>query len=241
MIRVEDVHKSFGEPGRAIAVLRGLDLDVGAGEFVALVGRSGSGKSTLLNLVAGLEVADRGRIQVDGTDLAALDDTRRTLFRRDHVGIVFQFFNLLPVLSALDNVALPAHLAGRPRREVERRALALLERFELAGRAAAFPDELSGGEQQRVATARALMNDPRLILADEPTGNLDSASGERTLDLLADLSRRDGRTVLMVTHDPAAAARADRSVTLRDGTVAAAPAAPERGAGGSSRRAGHGE
>ncbi|MBA2565354.1 MAG: ABC transporter ATP-binding protein [Gemmatimonadetes bacterium] len=220
MIRVRGLHKAFGESGRAIPVLRGVDLEAGRGEFVALTGRSGSGKSTLLNLIAGLEVPDRGSISIEGTELTALDDSRRTIFRRDRIGIVFQFFNLLPVLSALDNVALPGLLAGRPRRAVEARARALLESMGLGARVDAFPEELSGGEQQRVATARALVNDPVLILADEPTGNLDSASSDGTLDLLERLARLDGRTVLMVTHDPAAAARAGRSLTLVDGRVA---------------------
>lgn len=232
MIEVRDLHKSFADGGQTVPVLRGVDLQVGRGEFVALVGRSGSGKSTLLNLVAGLDVPDRGSITIDGVELTSLDDRRRTLFRRDRIGIVFQFFNLLPVLSALDNVALPALLAGRPRQEVEVRARELLARVGLGGRADDFPDRLSGGEQQRVATARALVNDPALILADEPTGNLDAESAARTLELLAGLAERDGQTVLMATHDAAATSRAGRTVALVDGrirppaSVAGAPPGP---------------
>jgi putative ABC transport system ATP-binding protein len=219
MIRVHDLRKSFLQGDHPVPVLRGLDLRVGRGEFVALVGRSGSGKSTLLNLVAGLELPDAGKVEVNGVDLGALDDRRRTVFRRDSIGIVFQLFNLIPALPALDNVALLGLLAGRPRTEVEARALELLARVGLADRARAFPDQLSGGEQQRVATARALINDPAVILADEPTGNLDSESGERTLDLLRTLVDQDGQTILMATHDPAAARRSARIVTLAEGKV----------------------
>jgi putative ABC transport system ATP-binding protein len=220
LIHVHQLYKSFGEASREIAVLRGVDLSVGRGEFVALLGRSGSGKSTLLNIIAGLEVPDRGTVLIEGTDLAALDDRRRTLLRRERIGIVFQFFNLLPVLSALDNVALPALLAGRPRGEVEERARRLLGRVGMGGREDAYPDRLSGGEQQRVATARALINAPAVVLADEPTGNLDALNSERTLELLAGLAGEDGRTVLMATHDEAAAARAQRAVALVDGRIA---------------------
>jgi putative ABC transport system ATP-binding protein len=219
MIRVHDLHKSFAHGDGTISVLRGVDLHVRRGELVALVGRSGSGKSTLLNLLAGLEVPDRGRIEVDGVDVGALDDGRRTIFRRDAIGIVFQFFNLLSVLTALDNVALPGLLAGRRREEVEARARDLLARVGMADRGGSFPDQLSGGEQQRVATARALINAPAVVLADEPTGNLDAENGERTLDLLRGLADEDGQTILLATHDPAAARRASRIVTLAEGKV----------------------
>jgi putative ABC transport system ATP-binding protein len=219
MIRVRDLYKSFDAGARPVHVLEGVDLAVERGEFVALAGRSGSGKSTLLNLIAGLERPDRGSIRVGGTELTSLDERRRTIFRRDSIGIVFQFFNLLPVLSALDNVALPALLAGCPRDAADERALGLLARVGMSERADALPDQLSGGEQQRVATARALINDPAVVLADEPTGNLDSGNAERVLDLLADLAARDRQTILMVTHDPVAAARAQRVLTLSDGRV----------------------
>jgi putative ABC transport system ATP-binding protein len=223
-IRVRDLHKSFREAGQAHHVLRGVDLDIRRGELVALVGRSGSGKSTLLNLLAGLEVPDRGTIEVGGVDLGALGDTRRTVFRRDSIGIVFQFFNLIPVLTALDNVALPGFLAGRPRQGVEERARDLLARVGMADRAGAFPDQLSGGEQQRVATARALINGPAVILADEPTGNLDSENADRTLELLQGLATEDGHTILIATHDATVARRASRIVGLVDGVVEELPA-----------------
>jgi putative ABC transport system ATP-binding protein len=219
VIHLRDVRKAFGGPAQRVEVLRGVDLDVQPGELVALIGRSGSGKSTLLNVIAGLEPPDGGTVRVEGVDLGRLDDGRRTVFRRDRIGIVFQAFNLIPVLSALDNVALPARLAGAGA-EAVRRARELLERVSLEGRADAFPDELSGGEQQRVATARALVNRPAVVLADEPTGNLDAESAERTLALLAGLAGEDGRTVLLATHDPAAAARAGRVLALEDGRVA---------------------
>jgi putative ABC transport system ATP-binding protein len=219
VIHLRDVRKAFGGPAQRVEVLRGVDLDVARGELVALIGRSGSGKSTLLNVIAGLEPPDGGTVRVEGVDLGRLDDGRRTVFRRDRIGIVFQAFNLIPVLSALDNVALPARLAGAGA-EAVRRARELLERVGLEARADAFPDELSGGEQQRVATARALVNRPAVVLADEPTGNLDAESAERTLALLAGLAGEDGRTVLLATHDPAAAARAGRVLALEDGRVA---------------------
>jgi putative ABC transport system ATP-binding protein len=219
VIHLRDVRKAFGGPAQRVEVLRGVDLDVQPGELVALIGRSGSGKSTLLNVIAGLEPPDGGTVRVEGVDLGRLDDGRRTVFRRDRIGIVFQAFNLIPVLSALDNVALPARLAGAGA-EAVRRARELLERVGLEARADAFPDELSGGEQQRVATARALVNRPAVVLADEPTGNLDAESAERTLALLAGLAGEDGRTVLLATHDPAAAARAGRVLALEDGRVA---------------------
>ncbi len=219
MIRVHDLHKSFLQGDRPVPVLQGVELHVRRGELVAIIGRSGSGKSTLLNLVAGLEVPDRGRIEVDGVDVGALDDGRRTVFRRGAIGIVFQFFNLIPVLSALDNVALPGLLAGRRRDEVQARARDLLARVGMVERAGAFPDQLSGGEQQRVATGRALVNDPAVVLADEPTGNLDSENGERILDLLRALAEEEGQTILLATHDPAAARRASRIVTLVEGRV----------------------
>ena len=218
VIHVRDVRKAFGPPAQRVEVLRGVDLDVERGELLALVGRSGSGKSTLLNVISGLEPPDRGTVAVDGVNLAGLDDRGRTVFRRERIGIVFQAFNLIPVLSVLDNVALPARLGGSGADAV-RRAEGLLERVGLGGRAHAFPDELSGGEQQRVATARALVNRPAVILADEPTGNLDAESAERTLDLIVDLAGEDGRTVLLVTHDRAAAARAGRVLALEAGRV----------------------
>jgi putative ABC transport system ATP-binding protein len=196
-----------------------LDLEVAAGEFVALLGRSGSGKSTLLNCIAGIETFDSGSIMLNGVDLARLSDHRRTVLRGRQIGIVFQFFNLLPTLSAGDNVALPALLRGQPRAQARRRAQELLAQLGMAGRADEPPDHLSGGEQQRVATARALINEPTLLLADEPTGNLDSATGEQTLELLRRIARERGVSILMATHSHGAADMADRVVVLRDGRI----------------------
>jgi putative ABC transport system ATP-binding protein len=231
MIRISELHKAFGEGDRRIPVLQGVDLALDPGEFVALLGRSGSGKSTLLNIVGGLEIPDAGAVSIDGTELTSLDDRRRTIFRRDRIGIVFQFFNLLPVLSVLNNVTLPALLAGRGRQDVERRGRELLALVGMESRIDAHPDELSGGEQQRVATARALINSPAVILADEPTGNLDSDNSERILELLAKLAQEEGQTVLMATHDEAAAGRARRTVLLEEGRIVA------RGATGTGGRA----
>jgi putative ABC transport system ATP-binding protein len=218
-VEVRGLCKRFRDGDRLVEVLRALDLRAAAGEFVALLGRSGSGKSTLLNCIAGIETIDAGMVVVDGVDLARLSDRERTLLRRDRIGIVFQFFNLLPTLTVRDNVALPALLRGEPTSQALARADALLAQLSLAGRGGELPDHLSGGEQQRVATARALINDPAVLLADEPTGNLDSATGERTLALLRAIGRDRSLTVILATHSREAAAAADRVVTLSDGRV----------------------
>ena len=177
LVQLRDVAKSYRQDCADCAVLTGVDLDIAAGEFVALLGVSGSGKSTLLNLISGIDSADRGAILIDQVDITTLDDTSRTLFRREHIGIIFQFFNLIPTLTVLENVTLPQELAGRKRRELEPAAVRLLDRVGLADRRDTYPDKLSGGEQQRVAIARALVHDPLLVLADEPTGNLDDETG----------------------------------------------------------------
>ena len=220
MVSVRALCKRFRDGDRLIEVLRALDMDVAPGEFVALLGRSGSGKSTLLNCIAGIETIDAGAVVVNGVDLARLSDRDRTLLRRDHIGIVFQFFNLLPTLIVRDNVALPALLRGEPRRRALERAEGLLGSLGLKGRGDELPDHLSGGEQQRVAIARALINGPAVLLADEPTGNLDSATGERTLALLRTIGRERALTVIMATHSREAAAAADRVVSLVDGQLA---------------------
>ena len=219
MVRVQDIHKSFRDGERIQAVLRDLSFSVGEGEFVALLGRSGSGKSTLLNCLAGIETVDRGSIEISGINLAALDDDARTHLRRDSIGIVFQFFNLLPVITVLDNVLLPAELAGNADRATRARALGLLGQLGLGGRETELPDHLSGGEQQRVAIARALINQPRLLLADEPTGNLDSKTGAHTLELLQRINQEQGVAVVMATHSREAAKRASRIVYLADGAL----------------------
>jgi len=211
------LRKRFREGDVDHVVLDGGDACVGRGEFVALLGPSGSGKSTLLNLVAGIDVPDAGRVVIDGTDLTALDERARTLFRRHRIGIVFQFYNLLPTLTVRENVMLPLELTGRGgERE---RARALLERVGLGGRAAAFPERLSGGEQQRVAIARALVHGPGLLLADEPTGNLDTATGDGVIALLGELARRDGAALLVATHSERIVERADRVLALDAGRL----------------------
>jgi putative ABC transport system ATP-binding protein len=198
-------------------VLRGLDLEVRPGEFVALLGPSGSGKTTLLNLVAGIDVPDQGAVEVDGVAIHSLSERERTLFRRDRMGFVFQFFNLIPTLTVEENLLLPLELAGRAGPRDRARARALLEEVGLGDRRASWPDRLSGGEQQRVAVARAVAHEPTLILADEPTGNLDRLTGERVLDIMIRLVREVGSTLVLVTHAEAAAGRADRLLDLVDG------------------------
>ncbi len=218
-VRLEDVVKVFGTAGQPVVALDHLSLAVAAGEFVALVGRSGSGKSTLLNLVAGIDVPTSGRVWVAGRDLERLSDDELTRQRRDTIGMVHQFFDLLPTLSVRENVALPGLLAGAREAEVMGRADALIEEVGLTPRARVRPHTLSGGEMQRAALARALVRGPALVLADEPTGNLDSRAAEQVLGLLGGLARRHGATVLLVTHSREAAAAASRVVTLRDGRV----------------------
>ncbi|MGQ4440175.1 ABC transporter ATP-binding protein [Streptomyces violaceoruber] len=215
VVQLDDVHKSYGDA----SALNGVSLEIRAGEAVAVMGPSGCGKSTLLNMVAGLDRPTSGLVQVAGQDLSQLKETGLALFRRRHVGMIFQFFNLIDDLPALDNVALAAQLTGTSARQARRRALELLEELGIADRKDVYPAALSGGERQRVAVARALMNRPALLLADEPTGALDSRSGEQVMDLLIDLNQI-GQTLLIVTHDPNLATRcASRLVEVADGRV----------------------
>lgn len=200
-------------------VLDGVNAKVETGERVAILGPSGSGKSTLLNLICGIDVPDAGSVRVAGTELTTLTERDRTLFRRHEVGFVFQFFNLLPTLSVLENLLLPVELKGEVGAQEEARARALLTEVGLADRADAFPDRLSGGEQQRVAVARALVHEPALVLADEPTGNLDEETGARVVDLLDGLVRSDGRTLVVVTHSRDLAARMDRVLRMNHGRL----------------------
>ena len=209
-----------------VPALRGVDLEVARGEVVALAGPSGSGKTTLLNLFGGLDVPDDGAVLLDGRDLGALGEGERTRLRRDQLGFVFQTFNLVPVLSARENVEYPLWIAGVRAAERRRRAEAALAAVGLVERGGHRPDQLSGGERQRVAIARALVHEPLAVLADEPTGNLDSANGELVLDLLLRWNAESGATLLVATHDPAVLARLPRRVRLRDGVVVA----DERGA-----------
>ncbi len=217
LVRLDHVSKDYSEGGERRQVLKDAELRVAEGEFVAIRGRSGSGKSTILNLVAGIDQPTAGDVVVAGTSLSRLTPAERTLFRRDHVGFVFQFFNLIPTLRVLENVLLPAELARQTGARV--RALELLAAVGLADRAEAYPDRLSGGEQQRVAIARALVRDPRLVLADEPTGNLDDATGATVMALVDSVTRRAGRTLLLATHSREVAALADRVLTIEDGRL----------------------
>jgi putative ABC transport system ATP-binding protein len=220
VLRAEDLWKEYRDgEGTVVAALRGVRLAVAGGEVVTLLGRSGSGKTTLLNLLAGLDRPTRGRVEIEGADLDALGEGGRTLLRRRRIGFVFQFFNLLPTLSALENVALALELAGLPDAGRARDALGAVG---LAGKERRRPGELSGGEQQRVAIARALVKGPAVILADEPTGNLDTATGELVLDLLSSRCREAGAALLMATHAPLAAHRADRVLRMTDGAVTVA-------------------
>lgn len=211
-IRIERVSKHYRRGGEVVPVLHDIDFAIGGGEFLALMGPSGSGKSTLLNLIAGLDQPSAGRILIDGTDIATLDDAALAEWRARNIGFIFQFYNLMPVLSALENVELPLQLAPLGRRERRERALTALSLVGLADRVRHYPHELSGGQLQRVAIARAIVSDPQLIVADEPTGDLDRHSGEEVLGLLDRLNRELGKTIVMVTHDAhaAAAARAVR-------------------------------
>ncbi len=220
MIDLRGVTKTYPADGGGFTALRDVYLRVAPGEFVAVLGKSGSGKSTLLNLVAGIDRPSAGEVRVAGTPLQALDESRLAAWRGRNVGVVFQFFQLLPTLTVLENVALPMDLcATRPAREAREWALALLERTGIADQASKLPSALSGGQQQRAAIARALANDPPLLLADEPTGNLDSRTAESVLELLAATAGK-GRTVLMVTHERDVAGLVDRVVTLADGRIA---------------------
>lgn len=215
---------AYREADRRREVLHDIELEVRAGECVALVGRSGSGKSTLLNLIGGIDTPQRGEIIIDGQDLTRMTERERTLFRRRHIGFVYQFFNLLPTLTVLENLLLPLQLNRLP----AGRADTLLDSVGLADRASDFPDRLSGGEQQRVAIARALVHGPGLILADEPTGNLDETTGRQVLALLLGMVRENGGRLLLVTHAREVAALADRTLVLADGRLS-------RGAPGAGR------
>ena len=217
MIRIRGLSMRFTSGGAAVDVLADISLDVPPGQFLAVAGPSGSGKSTLLGLVAGLDQPTAGRITVAGVEITRLGEDALARFRRDTIGYVFQSYHLIPTLTALENVAVPLELAGEP--HALERAGALLAEVGLAGRAHHYPVQLSGGEQQRVAVARAVCRRPRLLLADEPTGNLDSATGKQIIELLVDLHRNLGSTLVLVTHDGALAAHADRVVTLRDGRI----------------------
>lgn len=217
MIELADVSKTVRSGAGALTILQPLDLTIPAGAFVAIVGPSGSGKSTLLGLIAGLDAPSTGRIVIDGVDITSLGEDELARLRGRRIGVVFQFFHLIPTLTALENVLVPMEIAARHDGRV--RAAALLAEVGLSERAHHYPSQLSGGEQQRVAVARALANEPPVLLADEPTGNLDTANGRHVLELLRDVNQRRGTTVVMVTHDHTLAAAADSRYELRDGKV----------------------
>jgi putative ABC transport system ATP-binding protein len=219
VLTIRQLSRSFREGDRVHPVLDRLDASVGDGESVAVTGRSGSGKSTLLNLISGIDRADAGTVAVDGREVTAMAEPERTLFRRAHIGFVYQFFNLIPTLDVAENVALVLELNGAGARASRQRAAAVLAAVGLAGRARSAVEQLSGGEQQRVAIARALVHAPKLLLADEPTGNLDEASAREVLALLLSLVRARGATLVIVTHDGAVARQADRVLELRAGRL----------------------
>jgi putative ABC transport system ATP-binding protein len=218
VIVLRGVSKQF-EGKRQVTALDGIDLLIARGEMTSIVGPSGSGKSTLLNLIGGLDRPSRGEIELDGQALSKLSDDELTRARRDKIGFIFQFFNLLPTLSCLENVSLPLHLRGWPKKKIEERARELLALVQLTQRLDHLPDELSGGERQRVAIARALSIYPPILLADEPTGNLDTATGVEILKLIHDLHDRLGATVLVVTHDKSVAESCPRTIHIRDGKI----------------------
>jgi putative ABC transport system ATP-binding protein len=219
LIRIRGLSKAYQRGGQPIPVLLDINLDVMRGEFVALMGPSGSGKSTLLNLIAGIDAPSSGTIEIDGVDIATLGEGRLADWRAANVGFIFQFYNLLPVLTAFENVELPLLLTDLSSRQRAERVEALLGLVGLTDRSDHRPNELSGGQQQRVAIARALVTDPLLIVADEPTGDLDRNTGEEVLHLMDSLVRELGKTIVMVTHDPKAAARAQRMVHLEKGVL----------------------
>ena len=217
MIELRDVSKTVTSGSEPLTILQPLTLQIPHGQFVAIVGPSGSGKSTLLGLIAGLDAPSSGSVIIDNVDITRLDEDALAKLRGEKIGFVFQFFHLIPSLTAYENVAVPMEIAGAA--DVRSRTERLLEEVGLTGRSHHYPSQLSGGEQQRVALARALANNPPIVLADEPTGNLDSGTGHTIIDLLLDVNRTRQTTVVLVTHDPELAARADQTIALRDGRV----------------------
>jgi ABC-type lipoprotein export system ATPase subunit len=213
-----NVTKTYRQGDNPVVALDRVNLKISRNEFLAITGKSGCGKSTLINMIGGLDSPDQGRVMIDGEDLSGMDDRRLTLFRRNRVGIIFQFFNLLPILTLEENIALP-HLLKEGTNSLREKIDHLLNEMDLYQRRHHKPHELSGGEMQRVAICRALINDPDLILADEPTGNLDSASGRQVLEILRRLRDEQGKTILLVTHSPEGAAMADRVMRMKDGRL----------------------
>jgi lipoprotein-releasing system ATP-binding protein len=221
LVLIENLKKSFQHMGRTLEVLRGIDLNIYPGQILAIVGQSGAGKSTLLHCVGTLDLPTSGRIRLGKEELTTMSNSRLAAVRNRDVGFVFQFHHLLPEFTALENVMIPGMIQGRPKKEMEKRAKALLDEVGLSHRATHRPGELSGGEQQRVAIARALALDPKLLLADEPTGNLDSSTSDAVHDLFFQINREHGTTIVVVTHNPSFAERMPRVVRMRDGLVEA--------------------
>jgi lipoprotein-releasing system ATP-binding protein len=221
LVLIESLTKRFDHMGRTLDVLRGIDLNINAGQILAIVGPSGAGKSTLLHCMGTLDLPTSGRIRLGKEELTTMSSARLAAVRNRDIGFVFQFHHLLPEFTALENIAIPGLIQGRPKKEMEKRAAALLDEVGLGHRATHRPGELSGGEQQRVAVARALALDPKLVLADEPTGNLDTATSDAIHDLFFQINRQHGTTIVVVTHNPAFAERMPRVVKLRDGVVEA--------------------
>lgn len=221
LITIDHVSKRYEEGGVERTILNDVSIEFGCGEFVVLLGKSGSGKSTLLNLIGGIDAPTSGDVRIDGQSITKMSDTARTLYRRNHIGFVFQSFNLIPTLTVMENVLLPVELSSSAvkRRSGKKLAENLLEQVGLLERAKTYPDRLSGGEQQRIAIARALVNDPLVVLADEPTGNLDAETGAIVLQLLDQLTRRAGKNLVMVTHSEEVIGVADRVLNLRDGKL----------------------
>lgn len=228
IVEADRIVKTYATGDHRVEALRGVSVSIEAGEFVAVVGPSGNGKSTLLNCLSGIDSIDSGTVRIDGQDIHAMSDRKRTSHRAERMGFVFQSFNLIPVLSAVENVELPLLAAGRQPAAARERAREILGSVDLVDRADHRPGELSGGQQQRVAIARALVGEPAVVWADEPTGNLDSTTAASVVDLFSELNQQ-GQTVVIVTHDPALGKRADRVIEVRDGLIvaAAAPSAPE--------------
>ncbi len=220
VVEIRNLAKSYRRGDQVVQVLRNINMDIPAGDFVALMGPSGSGKSTLLNLIAGIDIPDSGELRVDGTDIGSLSEADLAAWRAAHVGFIFQFYNLMPVLTALENVELPLLLTSLSRTERREHAEAALGMVGLADRLEHYPSELSGGQQQRVAIARAIITDPTLLVADEPTGDLDRASAEDVLNLMDRLNDELGKTIIMVTHDPHSAERAHHLKHLEKGVLA---------------------
>lgn len=218
-LTLDNITKTYLEGGQERLVLKDASANFDRGELVSIVGRSGSGKSTLLNVISGIDRVNSGQIFMDGVQLTALDDQQRTLYRRRNIGFVFQFFNLIPTLTIQENVSLPLELNSMTQSEARSKSAEILSSVGLGDRLTTFPDRLSGGEQQRVAIARALVHDPLLVLADEPTGNLDEETGVQILELLDSLTRQAGKNLIMVTHSREAAAIADRILCLREGEL----------------------